>query len=158
MENIVEEKQAVCPVCNNSHRLFVENEPDGGKSQMCLNCGYVTTTKYQIGSEFIADVESKQPKLITAIKFEDKETNQIWYPQVIQVSAGMIFPDGTDIDNWKWAVAKTVIIPVFERINYPIDNKPGEYYESKLDIENVKHFDKMQIVDAFKEIGLIIPE
>lgn len=151
------QENELCPVCNSNHRLFVEKDDNGNDSRMCFSCGYMTTSQYKMGSDMIVELEQKQPKLITALKIEDNKLNCNWYPTVIQIpNKGMIFPEGNSIDNWVWTVAKIISIPVFERINYPKPNTDGEFYDTKLDIDNAKRFGKLNFLDACKELGIVI--
>lgn len=146
----------ICPNCKTNHRLFIEKETADSDSRWCLYCGFMTTSKYKIGSEFVTQFESKHPKLMNALKIEDNNLSTNWYPSIINIpNKGMIFPDGTDKSNWKWAVAMVKSIPVFDRLKYPIPGKEGEYYETMLDIENIKHFDQLQFTDACKQLGII---
>ena len=129
---------------------------DGEESYLCMDSGYTTNTTYEIGSDVIKDAESKAPKLVNDLKFVDKERGLVWFPSIVQVPGiGMIFPDGSSIDDWGYSVAKQVAIPTEEQKKYPIADKEGQYYQSRLDMENLKTFDKNAFEDACEELKII---
>ena len=133
-------KNTLCPICNTADKLYIDSN-DKGETRFCLNCGYQTHSKFKIGAPELEQYESNNPKLVNALRKEDKETGQCWFPAVITLgNLGIIFPDGTGVEEWKWGFARVVSIPIFERVNFPIADKEGEFYESRLDIENAIHF------------------
>ena len=46
-------------------------------------------------------------------------------------------------------------IPEEEQKNYPVPDKEGEYYTSKLDVENSQKFDNNKFYEACTAMGLI---
>ena len=66
----------------------------------------------------------------------------------------MIFPEG-NLENWNWCFAKNVEISEEEQKNYPIPGKDGEYYKSKLDIENAQRFDNNEFLEACSSMGVV---
>ena len=116
------------------------------KSYLCMDSGYTTNSTYEIGSDVIKDAEKKAPKLVNDLRFEDESLGLIWFPSVIQVPGiGMIFPDGHSTDDWGYSVAKQIAIPDEEQKNYPVPGKEDTYYQSRLDMENLKTFDKLKL-------------
>ena len=96
-----------------------------------------------------------QNQFLLSLYHQDKDLNQYWYPSTIQIkNRGIIYPLGDKL-NWKWAVASVIIIPLFERMNYPIPGKEGEYYETKLDVENAKMFEQNEFLNACKELEMV---
>ena len=67
---------------------------------------------------------------------------------------GIIFPEGTK-ENWVWKYAKIVEIPKEEQKNYPVPNKEGKFYESRLDIEGAQIFKSTEFLDACKAMGIV---
>ncbi len=126
------------------------------ESYLCMDSGYTTNTTYKKGSDVIKNAEARAPKLVNDLQFFDKERDLIWFPSVVQVPGiGMIFPDGSSVDDWGYSVAKQVAIPTEEQKNFPVPGKEGVYYQSKLDMENLKTFDKMKFEDACEELKII---
>lgn len=139
----------ICPICNISDKLYIDSN-ETGETRFCLNCGYQTHTKFKINTDELAKYESGNPKIVNALKKADENTGQYWYPAVITLNnLGIIFPDGVDEENWKWGFAEIISIPLFERINYPIPGKDDEFYETRLDIENAKHFNTFVAVQDY---------
>ena len=136
-------------------KCFVETY-DNIESYMCMDSGYTTNSTYKYDSDIIKKVEESAPKIIKELKFLDVERKLMWYPAVIQIpGSGMIFPDGSDKDNWGWSVAKEVAIDEKDQKDYPIPNQEGEFYKSRLDMKNLKSFDNDKFELACEEIGLI---
>ena len=99
-------------------------------------------------------MDKTSPRIIKELKFVEKN-GQVWYPSTIQVrNLGMIYPIGNK-EEWSWAVAKAVGIPLFERMDYPIPGRDGEYYETKLDVENAIQFASNDFMRACKELGIV---
>ena len=59
----------------------------------------------------------------------------------------MVFIDGTDKKNWKWAGVKA--IPVAEA-----DKKIAKDQTHKMDMKNVKHFEQKDFMEAADYIGM----
>ena len=54
---------------------------------------------------------------------------------------GMLYPTGTSRNDLKWEVCKVVMIFGEDRKKYPIPGKDGEYFTSRLDVENAEKFE-----------------
>jgi hypothetical protein len=119
----------------------------------CLQCGYSTNTLLLVNTEAAVSYESMLPRLFKDIKFEDKD-GFVWYPTTVtKEGVGIIFPDGTTKDNWKWAVARHV--PVLEEEKERFKKKDGTYHKYKTDMKNVLHFDKEYFSQALESLGFI---
>ena len=142
------EKVIDCPVCFDNDKCF-EDEQDGFSSYLCFNCGYMSDSRYELGSLKLDDNLKKSPRLIQDNKFHDKKRNIIWFPAVLNMGElGMIFPEGTkDEGDYVWKYAKIVDIPEGQREIY--DN-----YDRRLDVENAKTFKKTEFLAACKEMGI----
>lgn len=145
-----QENKITCPHCG-SDNCFAE--PHGEiESKLCMSCG-MTYSGIKKGSKTEEEMDSKSPKIIKELK--KVVDDEVWYPATIQIrNKGMIFPVGS-IDNWRWSCSKVVSIPLFERMNYPIEGKPGHYYETRLDVENASEFPNDRFIDACKDLGMI---
>ena len=141
MERVID-----CP-CGKDKDSCFEEVQENFSSFMCFACGFMSDTRFEKDSLQTIENEKSTPRLVTDLKFHDKERDIIWYPSVINMGAlGMIFPEGSP-KKWNWRYAKVVEIPQNEREQY-------EGYSSRLDIENAKTFDKDDFLSACKEMGI----
>ena len=140
------EKVINCPVCYDTNQCFEEVQ-ETYSSYLCFHCGFMSDSRYEIGSLQLIENLKKSPKLVQDVKFEDKGRNITWFPSVINMGElGMIFPEGTPKD-YVWKYAKVVEIPEDERKNY--DN-----YDRRLDVENAKTFGKYEFMKACEQMGI----
>ena len=154
-----EPTKITCPHCG-SHECFNQAEglPDLSvvESYMCMDCGYTSTTLNKEGSEVVQRYEESTAELIKALRWVDSETNLVWYPIVLNFpSFGIIFPDGTGVDNWVWKAAPAVDIAQEEREKYPIPGNPGQFYERRIDMKQGQDFASTKFYDACKFLGFI---
>jgi len=102
----------------------------------CINCGYVTSTKY------MGTIESNEEikKLSSDMKQWAKEENgRVWIPSIITLPIGMLYPIN-DENSMKWSFASMIDIPEDERKDYP--NGQGGFYDKKIDTDNPRIYDK----------------
>jgi hypothetical protein len=148
------ENKIRCKVCH-TMECYHETENDID-SYLCMNCGYTTTSLNKEGSIELRKWEMTTPELIKNSKFIDTDTDLVWYPSVLNFpSKGIIFPDGTNENNWNWRVAKVVEIPEGDRSKYPIPGKDGEYYSTRLDMKNSIEFNRNDFKNACIELGIL---
>jgi hypothetical protein len=123
---------------------------------MSLSCGYWTNSLMTEGSEFYTQQMEMLPELYKALAWEDKSTGLIWLPQTInEPKQGMIFANGNEASNWKWAAVKAVPVTEEEKHKYPIPKQPGKFYEYRMDMTTLQHFDERDFIDALSYIGLL---
>ena len=79
-----------------------------------------------------------------------------WFPTAITLpNKGMVFPEPIkNTDDWGWTVVKAVAIPKEEQEKYPDPRNPGTFYKSRMDMKNMKRFDKLCFMDAAEELGM----
>ena len=141
MERVID-----CPVCFNTDNCF-EDIQETFSSYLCFACGFMSDSRYEIGSLQLIENLKKSPKLVQDSQFEDKQRNIVWFPSVINMGKlGMIFPEGTK-DEYVWKYAKVVDIPEEERKLY--DN-----YSERLDVENAETFEQYEFIKACKAMGI----
>jgi hypothetical protein len=70
---------------------------------------------------------------------------------------GMVFANGADASNWRWAAVKAIKIPKKEQDKHPIPGKPGEFMKYRMDMKNMKTFEERDYMDALSYIG-VLPE
>tara|TARA_B100000287_G_C20658838_1_gene789466 strand:+ start:724 stop:1167 length:444 start_codon:yes stop_codon:yes gene_type:complete len=142
MERVID-----CPVCYDVDRCF-EDTQDTFTSYLCFNCGFMSDSRYTVGSLNLIENLKKSPKLVQDLQFEDKDRNIVWFPAVINMGAkGVIFPEGKTKEKYVWKYAKVVDIPVEEQSKY-------NNYDKRLDIENAESYDMYDFLSACKEMGI----
>ena len=141
MEKIID-----CPVCFNTDQCFEEVQKDYS-SFLCFHCGFMSDSRYQLGSLEMIDNLKNSPKLVQETKFEDTKRNIMWFPSVINMGElGMIFPEGTP-EEYVWRYAKVIDIPVAEREKF-------NNYSKRLDVENAMTFGQYEFMKACEEMGI----
>ena len=96
---MINEKLTTCPRCGGDACHKASNEQLTIWS--CFGCGYTSNTT--ITEENLPNIESTMPQLYLDIKFQDPN-GHYWYPStVILEDKSMVFADGKNKDDWKWA-------------------------------------------------------
>ena len=147
MESVID-----CPICYDSDACF-EDTQEKFKSYMCFNCGFMSNSHYTEGN---LDKVENTSQLVNDLKFFDEERKIYWYPSIVNMGPkGIIFPEG-DIKSWVWKYAE--VVEVEENEKYPIPGEEGEFYESKLDVENAEIFGQYKFLDACVAMGITTAE
>lgn len=141
-----------CPCCSSNACSKTTNE--GVDVYLCWTCGMTTTSEITNGSDFEKENYENTAELIKDLK--QVHDNLAWYPKVINLPEnGMVFPEWNKrVKDWYWAAVKAVPISEEEKEKYPDPTTPGEYYKFKMDIKNLKRYDKMCFMDAAEQIGM----
>lgn len=144
----MKDKLIICPHCGGNGCYEIE-QPDL-ITWFCIGgCGYTSNSQQTFSNKKfqITEIEASLPELVKDLKFIDKK-GYVWYPSVInQEEKGMVFPDGTSKNNWKWSAMKFVKILEEEKEKYP----KNQLY--KLDKSSMKQFSPMDFIDAIDYIG-----
>ena len=149
MERVID-----CPVCYDTDTCF-EDTQEKFKSYMCFNCGFMSNSNFT--EENLEQVENTT-KLLNELKFFDGSREIYWYPSVVNMGPkGIIYPEG-NVDEWVWKYAKVVDVPKEEQEQYPIPGKDGEFYTTKLDVENAETYGQYDFIDACKEMGITVEQ
>ena len=149
------EEQIKSPIDGSDKCYRIYSEPFTEESYLCMKTGYSTNSKLKIASPELNEELERSPELIRAVQFFDEERDLVWIPTIMNIPGkGMVFPEGS-LEKWGWAVASIIDIPEDEQKNYPIPNKDGEFYTSKLDIENCKRFEKNEFDKALIDMGVL---
>lgn len=148
------DKIVKCNHCESDICYVIENTPQI-KTYSCLTCGFTTNSLMKEGEEFLTEQLDKLPELYKDVIFKDKD-GLVWMPTVINnPKKGMIFYNGTNKLNAKWASVKAVEVTEKDKHKYPNKNKPGEFYEWRMAMETIKAFEKNQFMEALDYIGLL---
>ena len=147
----------VCLKCG-SDACYKQEVNEKITNYVCYGCGFISNTLMKDGEEYWEQQFMALPELYKDLIYNDKN-DQYWIPNTVnQPELGMVFVNGSNIENWSWAAVKAIEVKENEKLNYPIPGKPGEYYKHKMDMENLKSFDKERgFIDALSYIG-ILPE
>ena len=142
MERVID-----CPVCFDVDKCF-EDIQETFTSYLCFNCGFMSDSRYEIGSLTLIENLKSSPKLVQDLQIEDKQRNIVWFPAVINMGEkGLIFPEGTTPQDYVWKYAQVVEVSEEEREKY--DN-----YDRRLDIENAESFGQNGFLEACKTMGI----
>ena len=140
------ERVITCPVCFDTHQCFEEVQ-ETFSSYLCFNCGFMSDSRYKIGSTMLEENLKKSTKLVRESSFEDKERNITWFPSVVNMGKlGIIYPEG-DTSNYVWRYARVVDIPEEERHLY-------ENHTQRLDVDNAETFGQYEFIKACEQMGI----
>ena len=152
------------PVCDSDACYESEFQTENGpiKTWLCMTSGYTSNTTMTLDSEVL-----KQTLELTAELIKDLRLDLVppgggeklaWFPTAITMpDKGMIFPEpirGAGKEEWMWTVVKAIPIPEDEQEKYPDPTNPGTFYKNKMDMKNMKRFDKLCFMDAAEELGM----
>jgi hypothetical protein len=123
---------------------------------MSISCGFWTNSFMTEDHEFYKQQMETLPELYKDLAWIDPETGLIWLPNTINVEdKGMVFANGTDASNWRWAAVKAIEIPKEETMKHPIPGKPGEFMKYRMDMKNMKTFEERDYMDALSFINIL---
>ena len=149
------EEQIKSPIDGSDRCFRIYSEPKSTEQYLCMTTGFSSTSEHKIGSDLLNQELDRVPDLVQNLQYYDEERDIVWIPTIMNVPGkGMVFPEGT-LEEWGWSFASIVEIPEDERKNYPIPNKEGEFFDSKLDIDNSKKFKKNEFHKALIEMGVL---
>ena len=148
------------PICDSNACYESEFQtPEGPiKTWLCMTSGYTSNTTMTLDSEALKQTLELTAELIKDLK--QVHNNLAWYPKVINLpESGMVFPEWNKrVKDWYWSAVKAILIPEEQKEKYPDPKNPGEYYKFRMDMKNIKRYDKLSFMDAAEEIGLFNAE
>ena len=149
------------PICDSNACYESEFKTEEGivKTWICLTSGYTSNTTMTLDSETLKQTLELTADLIRDLRQDHEPPGGgevlAWFPTCITMpDKGMIFPEPHKEEEWKWTVVKAIPVLEEEKEKFPIPNKPGEFYKTKMDMENLKRFDKLCFMDAAEELGM----
>jgi len=149
------EEKIKSPIDGSNKCFKVYTEPATDEHYLCMSSGYMASSTFKLEDENFQKQIENSPEIVKALQHYDEETDLIWIPTVLNMGKlGMIFPEGS-LQDWRWCYAKNIDISEDERKNYPVPGKDGEFYKSKLDIDNAQRFKSNEFLDACKAMGII---
>lgn len=145
------------PITGNECVLIEADENTNIESRICMESGYTTNERLKINSNSIAEYESTITEFMIAMKYVDNELGYIWYPTFINLPGGMVYCEQQN-DELVWKAASIVNMSETERLKYPVPNKNGEYFTSRLDVDNAKTYGKYDFKTALNGLYSMITE
>ncbi len=151
------DKLSECPCCG-SDACSISPLAPAIDAHLCWTCGFNTHTGMVDGSEFEKTTYESTAEIIKDLK--QVHEGLAWYPKVINLQEkGMVFPEWNKrLQDWYWAAVNAVPVTEEEKEKYPDPVNPGEFYKFRMDMKNIKRFDKLEFMDAVELIGLFDAE
>ena len=159
---MTQDKLVNSPICDSNACYESEFQTQDGvvKTWLCMTSGYTSNTTMTLDSEAL-----KQTLELTAELIKDLRQDHIppgggeklaWFPTAITMpDKVMIFPEPVKgKEKWQWTVVKAISIPEEEQDKYPDPRNPGTNYKNRMDMKNLKRFDKLCFMDAAEELGM----
>jgi len=142
-----------CPCCG-SDACSISPLAPSIDAHLCWTCGFNTHTGMVDGSEFEKTTYESTAEIIKDLK--QVHDGLAWYPKVINLQEkGMVFPEWNKrLQDWYWAAVNAVPVTEEEKEKYPDPVNPGEFYKFRMDMKNIKRFNKLEFMDAVELIGL----
>ena len=158
----LKDKLVTSPICNSDACYESEFQTQDGvvKTWLCMTSGYTSNTTMTLDSEGLKQTLELTADLIKDLRQDHEPPGGgevlAWFPTAITMpEQGMVFPEpikGTD--DWGWTVVKAVPIPEEEQDKYPDPRNQGTNYKFRMDMKNLKRYDKLCFMDAAEELGM----
>ena len=163
---LTKDKLVDSPICDSNACYESEFKTQDGviKTWLCMTSGYTSNTTMTEGSETLDKTLELTADLIRDLRQDHIPPGGgeklAWFPTVITMpNKGMIFPEPIkEKDDWGWTVVKAIPIPEEEQHKYPDATNPGVNYKFKMDMKNMKRYDKLCFMDAAEELGMFSKE
>jgi hypothetical protein len=140
-----------CDRCG-SDACYVQEVNEQVKLYFCYGCGFQANTAMKRDSEFLQQQMEVLPELYKELMGED-ENETIWMPSVVNIpDKGMVFADGPNSQNWKWAAVKATLMSEEEKIKF---KSKGKEYDYKMDMTTLTHFSERDFIEALSYIGVL---
>jgi hypothetical protein len=142
-----------CSRCG-SDACYIQEVNDQVKLHFCYGCGFQANSVMTRDSEFLQQQMETLPELYKELMGED-ENGLIWMPSVVNIpDKGMVFADGTNSQNWRWAAVKATLMSEEEKTKF---KEKGKEYDYKMDMTTLTHFSERDFIEALSYIG-VLPE
>jgi hypothetical protein len=142
-----------CNRCG-SDACYVQEVNEQVKLYFCYGCGFQANSVMTRDSEFLQQQMETLPELYKELMGED-ENGLIWMPSVVNIpDKGMVFADGANGQNWRWAAVKATLMSEEEKAKF---KEKGKEYDYKMDMTTLTHFPERDFIDALSYIG-VLPE
>ena len=151
------DKLIECKCCGSNACYESEFTTQEGKinTWLCMTCGFTSNSTMTEDSEGLKQTMELTADLIKNLRQD--HNGLAWFPTAITMpDKGMIFPEpikGTE-NEWMWTVVKAIPIIEEEKEKYPDPTNPGTFYKNKMDMKNMKRYDKLCFMDAAEDLGM----
>ena len=151
------DKLVICKCCGSNACYESEFTTQEGPVQtwLCMTCGFTSNSTMTEDSEGLKQTLELTAELIKDLR-QDHDGFAYFPTAITMPDKGMIFPEpvkGTE-NEWLWTVVKSIPIPEDEQEKYPDPTNPGTFYKNKMDMKNLKRYDKLSFMDAAEELGM----
>ena len=141
----------ICNRCG-SDACYVQEVNEQVKLHFCYGCGFQANSVMTRDSEFLQQQMETLPELYKELMGED-ENGLIWMPSVVNIpDKGMVFADGTNSQNWRWAAVKATLMSEEEKTKF---KEKGKEYDYKIDMTTLTHFPENEFMEALSYIGVL---
>ena len=159
---MTKDKLVNSPICDSNACYESEFQTQDGtiKTWLCMTSGFTTNTTMTEDSDELKFTLKHTAEMIKDLRQDHEPPGGgevlAWFPTAITLpNKGMVFPEPIkNTDDWGWTVVKAVPIPKEEQEKYPDPRNPGTFYKSRMDMKNMKRFDKLCFMDAAEELGM----
>ena len=159
---MTKDKLVNSPICDSNACYESEFQTQEGtiKTWLCMTSGFTTNTTMTEDSDELKFTLEHTAEMIKDLRQDHEPPGGgevlAWFPTAITLpNKGMVFPEPIkNTDDWGWTVVKAVPIPKEEQEKYPDPRNPGTFYKSRMDMKNMKRFDKLCFMDAAEELGM----
>ena len=143
----------ICERCGGD-ACYIQEVNENIKNYQCMGCGFLSNTLYKRDEKLFETMFETMPNLYKELMGED-ESGKIWIPSTVNIpEKGMVFANGSGVDNWKWAAVKAVPVKEEEKEKYPIPHQKGKFYEFRMDMDTLEEFDEKDYLEALDSIGV----
>ena len=140
-----------CDRCG-SDACYVQEVNQDVKLHFCYGCGFQANTAMKRDSEFLQQQMEVLPELYKELMGED-ENGTIWMPSVVNIpEKGMVFADGSNGQNWRWAAVKATLMSEEEKTKF---KEKGKEYDYKMDMTTMAHYPERDFMEALSYIGIL---
>ena len=140
-----------CDRCG-SDACYVQEVNQDVKLYFCYGCGFQANTAMKRDSEFLQQQMEVLPELYKELMGED-ENGTIWMPSVVNIpEKGMVFADGSNGQNWRWAAVKATLMSEEEKTKF---KEKGKEYDYKMDMTTITHYPERDFMEALSYIGVL---
>ncbi len=141
-----------CKRCNSDCCYKTEVSQDVNNF-FCMGCGFQTTTMLKKDTPLFKEQMEILPALYKNLAGED-EDGLVWVPSYVNIlDKGMVFMNGKNAEEAKWAAIKAV--PVKEEEKEKFKKKDGTYIPYKMDMSSMKEFEENNFMDALSYIEVL---
>ena len=158
------DKLVICKCCGRDACYESEFTTQEGpiSTWLCMTCGFTSNSTMKVEGDALNQTLELTADLIKDLR-QDHDGLAYFPTAITMPSKGMIFPEpvkGTSNLNgkpdWQWTVVKSIPVTEEEKEKYPDPTNPGTFYKNKMDMKNMKRYDKLCFMDAAEDLGMFV--